>query len=85
MPFKKNIARPNELPILSGVNFLLHDKMGSSVVDVVVSSLEDVSSVSHLALTLLNGQTAFCQQDHKALKNNILLSREAASGASFFF
>jgi len=71
-------------PILCSINFLLSEEYDSSPLDSLVSLPGEIPAVTHAALTLLNGQTAFCQQDQEALKYTLLQSREAASAASFF-
>jgi hypothetical protein len=50
----------------------------------LVSSPKNVSTVSHTALSLFNGQTLFNRPGQEVLENKLILSKQAADGASFF-
>ncbi|MFN9980519.1 MAG: hypothetical protein ACK53Y_11415, partial [bacterium] len=52
-------------PILCSINFLLSEEYDTSPLDSLVSLPGEIPAVTHAALTLLNGQTAFCQQDQE--------------------
>jgi hypothetical protein len=71
-------------PILCSINFLLSKRNETSLLGSLVSSPGDIPDVTHAALTLFNGQTAFRQKDQEALRTDLLLSREAVSAAPFF-
>jgi len=71
-------------PILCSINFLLSDRNETALLGSVVSSPGDIQAVTHAALTLFNGQTAFGQKDQDALRTALLLSREAVGAATFF-
>lgn len=72
-----------ESPVLCGINFLSAANAGNSPVISLTSSPSTLLTVSHTALSLFNGQTSFNQKGQEALENELLLNKEAASGASF--
>jgi hypothetical protein len=50
----------------------------------LVSSPKNLSMVSNTALSLFNRQTSFHQAGQEVLEHKLILSKQAADGASFF-
>jgi hypothetical protein len=81
---ERRFDRKSGGPTLCSINFLLSERKGTSPLGTLVSSPGNIPAVTHAALTLFNGQTAFCQKDQEALKTTLLQSHEAVSAAPFF-
>lgn len=78
----RSVIMQRESPVLCGINFL--GKVGESPVMSLISSPSNMLTASHTALSLFNGQTSFDPKGQEALEKELLISKEAASGASFF-
>jgi hypothetical protein len=69
---------------LRGTNNLATENRENSSIMSLVSSPKNLSTNSHTALSLFNGQTSFNRPSQDVLVNELILSKQAADGASFF-